>query len=73
MIENPNLRNFYSPIEMVDRQNYIPKIKSDLLDKLNDLKNKIDTEEPFPHGNMDLDFLCVVSDKLEEILNNWYY
>jgi hypothetical protein len=41
MIENPNPRNFYSPKEMVDRQNYISKMKSDLLDKLNDLKNKI--------------------------------
>ena len=25
------------------------------------------------NGNMDLDFLCEVSDKLEEVLNNWYY
>ena len=73
MIENPNPRNFYSPKEMVDRQNYIPKMKSDLLDKLNDLKNKIETEEPFPHGNMDLDFLCEVSDKIDEVLNSWYY
>ncbi len=48
-------------------------MKSDLLEKLNDLKNKIETEEPFPHGNMDLDFLCDVSDKLDEVLNNWYY
>jgi hypothetical protein len=73
MIENPNPKNFYSPKEMVDRQNCIPKMKSDLLEKLNDLKNKIEVEEPFPHGNMDLDFLCEVSDRLEEVLNNWYY
>ena len=73
MIDNPNPRNFYSAKEMSDRQNYIPKIKSDILNKLNDLKNKIETEEPFPHGNMDLDFLCDVSDELGDILNAWYY
>lgn len=73
MIENPNSKNFYSPKEMDARQNYIPKMKSDLLDKLNDLTNKIETEETFPHGNIDLDFLCEVSDKIEEILNNWTY
>ena len=73
MIDNPNPRNFYSPTEMVTRQNYMPKVKSDLLEQLTDLKNKIECEEPFPHGNMDLDFLCQVSDRIEEILNSWYY
>jgi hypothetical protein len=73
MIDNINKRNFYSPEEMEYRQNYIPKAKSNLLDKLNDLKDKIEKEEPFPHGNMDLDFLVDVSDTLEEVLNRWYY
>lgn len=73
MIENPNPNNFYLSKEMIDRQNYIPKMKYDLLKKLDDLKNKIETEEPFPHGNIDLDFLCEVSDKLDELLNAWYY
>lgn len=73
MIENPNTENFYSSQEMINRQNYIPKMKSILLEKINDLKSKIETEEPFPHGNMDLDVLCEISDRIEEILNNWYY
>lgn len=73
MIDNKNPRNFYSLDEMSDRQNYIPKMKSDLLNKLNDLKVKIETEEPFPHGNMDLEFLLDVHDKIEEVLTNWYY
>lgn len=73
MIDNPNARNFYSSKEMIDRQNYIPKLKSNLLAKLKDLKNKIEAEEPFPHGNMDLEFLIEVDDKIEEILNSWYY
>lgn len=73
MIDNPNTRNFYSQQEMVDRQDAIPKMKSDLLSKLNELTDKIKAEEPFPHGNMDLDFLCEVSDKIDEVLNNWHY
>jgi hypothetical protein len=73
MIDNPNPNNFYSSKEMVDRQNYIPKMKSDILHRLDDLKNKIEKEEPFPHGNMDIEFLCEVNDKLEQILNMWYY
>lgn len=73
MIDNPNPENFYSSMEMIDREKYIPKMKSDLLDKLKDLTTIIETEEPFPHGNMNLDFLCEISDKIEEILNNWYY
>lgn len=73
MIDNPNPRNFYNEKEMVDRQNYIPKMKSDILDKLNDLYKKVESEEPFPHGNMDIDFLCNVSDNLEKILDNWHY
>lgn len=72
---NPNRSydNFYTPEEMSYRQNHIPKAKSLLLDKLKDLTNKIETEEPFPHGNMDLDFIIEVSDTIEEVLNNWYY
>lgn len=73
MIDNPNPKNFYSQTEMEDRENFIPTMKSNLLDKLKDLTSKIETEEPFPDGNMDIDILCEISDKIEEILNNWYY
>lgn len=73
MIDNPNPRNFYSKQEMIDRENYIPKLKNQLLSKIEDIKNKIENEERFPHGNMDIEFLSDVDDKLEDILNNWYY
>lgn len=73
MIENPNPNNFYSPKEMEDRKNYIPKMKSSLLEKINDLKNKIENEEAYPHGNMDLESLCKISDNIDAILSNWYY
>lgn len=73
MIDNPNKHNFYTSEEMDKRKEYIPKMKQDLLDKLKDLTEKINSEEPFPHGNQDIDFLCEAGDRIEEILNNWYY
>jgi hypothetical protein len=73
MIENLNPNNFYSLDQMFERQKYIIKLKSDLLKKLKDLTNKIESEEPFPHGNMDFDGLCTIHDGINEILNAWYY
>jgi hypothetical protein len=73
MIENPNPKNFYSQGEMNQRQEVIPKIKKRLLEKLEDLSNKIKEEEPFPHGNMSLDDLCEFDDRIDQILNCWYY
>jgi hypothetical protein len=73
MIENPNPRNFYSPEEMSKRQEFIPVMKKRLLEKLEDLTNKIKEEEPFPHGDMSLDDLSEFDDAIDRILNNWYY
>ena len=41
MIDNPNPKNFYNEKEMEDRLNHIPILKSHLLEKIEDLKNKI--------------------------------
>jgi len=73
MIDNPNPKNFYNEKEMEDRLKYIPILKSHLLEKIEDLKNKIITEEPFPHSNQSIDTLGDMSDTLDELLNNWYY
>jgi len=74
MIDNPNPRNFYSEKEMVDRQNYIPTLKENLLKHLEDLTNKIKNEEPFPEDvNLDVDVLVEFDDAIENILNYWYY
>jgi hypothetical protein len=73
MIDNPNPSNFYSKKEMLDRQKYIPVIKEKFLKNLEDLKNKIINEEPFPHGNIDLEILCEFDDTIQELLNNWHY
>jgi len=73
MIDNPNPRNFYSEKEMNDRQAYISKAKENLLKKLKDLTSKIESEEPFPHGNIDLDTLVQFDDEVDKMLNCWYY
>jgi len=73
MIDNPNKNNFYSPEEMVDRQNYIPILKENLLRHLEELTKKIQNEEPFTHRNMNLDDLGDIDSQINEILNNWYY
>ena len=44
-----------------------------ILTKLEDLKQKIETNEDFPESKQDVDSLVHVDESLEEILNNWYY
>lgn len=73
MIDNPNPRSFYSPQEMEDREAFVPQMKERLLQNLEQLRNKIATEEPYPHGNMSLDDLVEFDDRIQEILNCWYY
>ncbi len=58
---------------MESREKYIPKLKEKVLEQLSDLTDKIENEEPFPHGNIDIDTLCEIKDELDRILNNWYY
>lgn len=62
MIDNNNHYNHYSV-----------QVKAEVLDRLNDLKNKIETEEPTPDGNIDLDFLVYISKEIQKILNCWDY
>ena len=52
---------------------YKKKLRGRVLDKIRDLKEKIETNEPFPEGEQDIDFLIEVDDQVEEILNAWYY
>ena len=49
------------------------QLRGRLLDRIRDLKEKIETNEPFPEGEQDIDFLIEADDRVEEILNNWYY
>lgn len=73
-IDNPNPDNFfYSEKEMKAREEYIPVVKEKILKKLEDLKKKIETDEPYPEKNQNVDDLSDIDSSLEEILNKWYY
>lgn len=55
-------------------EDYKKVLKGRVLDKLRDLKEKIETEEVFPDDReQDIEFLCEADDRIDEILNAWYY
>lgn len=50
-----------------------PALRARALSKLEDLKAKLESKEPLPHGEQDYDLISQIDDDLETILNNWYY
>ena len=52
---------------------YEDRLRKIILEKIEDLKNKIETNEPCPEKEQDISLLVNVDDLLEECLNNWYY
>ena len=48
-------------------------IRKGIIKKLDDLKAKIESDEPFPEDTQDVEFLVDTDDKISEILNSWYY
>lgn len=73
MVENKNKNNFYSKEEMDIREKRIPTLKADILNKLKDLASKVESEEPFPHGNQRIEDLGDINDELDNLLSKWYY
>ena len=60
--------------EVIDTENYLKeKYKNRILSKLEDLTAKIKSSEEMPHGEQDSKLLSDIEDRLEEVLNNWYY
>lgn len=49
------------------------ELRKKILERLEDLKRKIETNEPFPEGEQNLETLIETDDRLEEILSAWYY
>lgn len=56
-----------------DAIKYQETLRLRILDRLKDLTSKIETGEEFPHGEQDYKFLIEVDDRLDSILNAWYY
>ena len=59
--------------EEIEIRQVLADIRKRIIEKLDDLKAKIETNEPFPEDTQDVEFLFDVDDKVEEILNRWYY
>ena len=57
----------------MDEDKYEINLRKRILEKLNDLKEKIETNEPCPELEQDVNLLIDIDDHLEECLNNWYY
>jgi len=48
-------------------------IRKSIIKSLEDLKAKIESDDDLPEGPQDIEFLVDVDDKVDEILNAWYY
>jgi hypothetical protein len=63
--------------EEMELRQVLADIRKGIIEKLDDLKSKIESDEPFPkpfpEDTQDVEFLVDTDDKLSEILNRWYY
>jgi len=48
-------------------------IRKRILERIDDLKKKIETNEPCPENEQDIHLLLQIDEELETCLNNWYY
>lgn len=49
------------------------QIRKNILSKLEDIKLKIISNEPYPEITQNIDDLSDIDDILDQILNKWYY
>ena len=58
---------------MTDAKLYEMELRKIILNKLQDLKDKIENNEPCPESEQDTDLLVEIDDRLEECLDYWNY
>jgi len=51
----------------------IEKYRKSCLESIEDLKQKLETNEKFSESEQDVSTLSEISDRLDEILGCWYY
>lgn len=54
-------------------ESFEERLRKRILEKLKDLTKKIEDNEDLPESDQDIEFLSDVNDRVEEILNAWYY
>lgn len=58
--------------EMENNQ-WSEQIKKNIISKLEDIKLKVISNEPYPEITQNIDDLSDIDDMLDQILNKWYY
>jgi len=49
------------------------KLRMKIVERLKDLIDKIENDEPLPHMKQDLEFLIELADRIESCQNAWNY
>jgi hypothetical protein len=55
----------------LDRKEYTEWLRSRTLEKIDELRKKVSSNERTPYGEQDMELLTVITINLEECLKNW--
>ena len=56
-----------------EEKRHEPQMRKQIFEKIKDLKKKIETNEPCPEQEQNMDLLVDISDYLDNCLDHWYY
>lgn len=57
----------------MENNQWSEQIKKNIISKLEDIKLKVISNEPYPEITQNIDDLSDIDDMLDQILNKWYY
>lgn len=60
-------------INMNEFNEYKNEIRKKLLIKIDDLRHKINSNEPMSECTQDVEFLIEINDKIDNCLSEWYH
>lgn len=56
----------------LDRKEYTEWLRLRTLEKIDELRKKVSSNERTPYGEQDMELLTVIVNNLDECLKNWY-
>lgn len=57
----------------MDREEYTITLRKRVIEQIDDLREKMVTNEACPEGEQDMELLLEINERLDECLSNWYY
>jgi hypothetical protein len=57
----------------LDRKEYTEWLRGETLERLDNLRKKVSSNERTPYGEQDMEMLTEIVHKLDECLKNWYF